>query len=101
MKNVKIFIPINQCKVEHDFFYFKCDSILWNKGFGFRFEYIQFIMTMSEELGVVSGGGQGNSAQDKQDIMMQLTLFIQGIIKSAFPSIGQNGLYLLLSLYWL
>ena len=54
---------------------------------------------MSEELGVVSGGGQGNSAQDKQDIMMQLTLFIQGIIKSAFPSIRQNGLYLLLSLY--
>ncbi len=55
-----------------------------NTGFGFRFEYIQFIMTMSEELGTVSGGGQGNSAQDKQDIMMQLTLFVQGIIKVLF-----------------
>ncbi len=55
-----------------------------NTGFGFRFEYIQFIMTMSEEFGVVSGGGQGNSARDKQDIMMQLTLFIQGIIKVLF-----------------
>ncbi len=69
-------------------FYF----ILWNKGFGFRFEYIQFIMTMSEEVGVVSGGGQGNSAQDKQDIMMQLRLFIEGINQSAFLRIGWNGL---------